>query len=167
MPRGIPKSKMYVGPSENLQRLLDMQRELKERIDAEVLKDRARALLLEFATKHALSAQDLRAAAKVIGERKVGDAPVHTKKRALNTTALKPAKGKLGKAIRAARLELKMSDADLGARVGAHGSTVSGWQAQGRDVPQRYHARLLAVLKLPPELLKTTSAPMNGHATQH
>lgn len=155
MPRGIPKYReMGTGPSSNTQRLLEAMAELQARIDAERAKDRARALLLAFCAKHALTAHDLREAAKQLGDRKVGDVPVFSKqlpqrgRKGFRPDKMKPAKGKVGKAIRAARLKAKLTDRDIGDRIGIATSQVQRWQ-QGVEVPEHLRAPLADVLKLP------------------
>jgi hypothetical protein len=169
MPRGIPNSGVRakgLGPSGNIQRLIDMRRELDERIDVERAKDRARALLLAFAQKHGLSAIDLRNAAKLLGDRQVGDAPVVTKVNAsrgkIKRHMLKPPKGKVGKAIRAARLKLDMASTTVGDAIGCVASLISKWELGVDPVPARFHEPLMKVLKLP----KGTFPLANGHASE-
>jgi len=149
MPRGIPKA--LEGAS---QRTIELQQALA----ASQALDRARSLLITFAQKHQLTAGDLRMAAKVLATRKVGDAPVMSKRRKLRTSTLRPAKGKIGKAIRAARLKANMTDEQVGAQIGAHASAVQKWQLGIYPVPERYHAGLLRVLKLPKGLLPNGAA---------
>jgi hypothetical protein len=165
MPRGYPKHREAggLGPSENTQRLLDSIRELEQRLAAERAKDRARALLVAFAQKHNLSAIDLRNAARLVGDRKVGDAPVvalSMRKSGLRPDKSKPAKGKVGKAIRAARIKLGLTDRSLADHLGCHVSVVNRWQ-RGGEVAEQFRPSLIEALKLPKE---TFPALSNGHA---
>jgi len=170
MPRGITKYREAgLGPSENTKRLIEAMRDLEERIAAEKAKDRARALLLQFAQKNHLTAVDLRNAARVLADRKVGDAPIQTKNSRrvaagqpgkIKMHALKTPKGKVGKAIRRARIKLKISDAAIGEAIGCHPSLVGKWQRGIDGVPARFHERLTEVLKLP----KGTFPIANGAA---
>lgn len=174
MPRGIPKYREAgLGPSENTKRLIEAMRDLEERIAAEKAKDRARALLLQFAQKHNLSAIDLRNAARVLADRQVAGQPIYTKNSKhvasgqpgkVKTHALKPAKGKVGKAIRAARLKLDLSDSAVGDRLGCHSSLVSSWQSKGAAVPARFQDKLVEVLKLPKGTFPKATPLSNGHA---
>jgi DNA-binding transcriptional regulator YiaG len=166
MPRGIPKHREAgLGPSENTQRLLESMRELEQRLAIERAKDRARALLVSFAQKHNLSATDLRNAAKLLGDRKVGDAPVISlsmRKSALRPDKAKPAKGKVGKAIRAARIKAALTDRSLAEHLGLHVSVVNKWQ-RGGEVAEQHRGPLIEALKLPKGLFPT-AALSNGHA---
>lgn len=166
MPTGIPKYKSAgLGPSENTQRLLDSIREMEQRLAAEKAKDRARALLVHFAQKHGLSAIDLRNAARLLADRKIGDAPVFSNNAGhgkVKTAVLGPAKGKIGKAIREARLKLDLSDRAVGSALGCDGSLVGRWQRGLGDVPPKYRDRLVEVLKLPKATFPKALA--NGHA---
>jgi DNA-binding transcriptional regulator YiaG len=168
MPRGIPKYKTAgLGPSENTQRLLDSMRELEQRLAVERGKDRARALLVAFAQKHNLSAIDLRNAAKMLGDRKVGDAPVVSlsmRKSTLRPDKAKPAKGKIGKAIRAARIKAALTDRSLADHLGLHVSVVNKWQ-RGGEVAEQHRAPLIEALKLPKTIFPAPAKAMsNGHA---
>jgi DNA-binding transcriptional regulator YiaG len=169
MPRGIPNSghrSKGLGPSDNTQRLLDMRRELDERIEAERRKDRARVLLVSFAQKHNLSAVDLRNAAKMLGDRHVGDAPVVSlsmRKSVLRPDKAKPAKGKIGKAIRAARIKAALTDRSLAEHLGLHVSVVNKWQ-RGGEVAEQHRGPLIEALKLPKGLFPAAQALSNGHA---
>lgn len=161
MPRGIPNHSLRaggLGPSENTRKLLDAMAELKARLDAERHKDKARVLLLQFATKHKLTASDLKQAAKLLGDRKVGDAPVYSKNSKavaagmpgkVKVHALKPAKGKVGKAIRKARLKLDLSDKAVADVVGCSSSMLGKIQMGINAVPARLMEPLTKVLKLP------------------
>jgi DNA-binding transcriptional regulator YiaG len=155
-----------LGPSENTQKLLDMRRELDERIDAERRRDRARGLLVSFAQKHGLSAIDLRNAAKVLGDRKIGDAPIvalSMRKSTLRPDKSKPAKGKIGKAIRAGRIKLGLTDRSLAEHLGCHVSVVNKWQ-RGGEVLEHHRAPLIEALKLPKSIFPAPKAMSNGHA---
>jgi DNA-binding transcriptional regulator YiaG len=167
MPRGIPKHREAgLGPSENTQRLLESMRELEQRIAVERAKDRARALLLAFAQKHNLSAIDLRNAARLLADRKIGDAPVvalSMRKSGLRPDKSKPAKGKVGKAIRAARIKAGLTDRAIADRLGVHVSAVNAWQIQGREVREHLREPLIELLKLPKGSFPA-KALSNGHA---
>lgn len=157
MPTGIPKTPR-AGTSEHIQQLLDMQRDLSERIAAERRKEKARTLLLQFCHNHGLTALDLRNTAKVLGDRHVSDAPVMTKQRKrVGNHLMKPAKGKVGKAIRAARMKANLSNREVGERVGVHSGLVGKWE-NGGAVAEKHQARLLSVLKLPKDLLPNGAA---------
>lgn len=164
MPTGYPKSRaLGLGPSENTQRLMASMKELAARIAAERRKDKARVLLVSFALKHNLSAADLRHAATVLADRKVGDAPVMSlamgRKSSPRADKSKPAKGRIGKAIRAARMKAGLTDEQLGQRLGVSKTPVNVWQSKGRPVPEHLQAKLIEVLKLPKGLFRP-----NGHA---
>jgi DNA-binding transcriptional regulator YiaG len=167
MPRGYPnKQREGLGPSENTQRLLESMRELEQRLAVERAKDRARALLVSFAQKHNLSAVDLRNAAKLLGDRKVGDAPVIAlamRKSALRPDKSKPAKGKVGKAIRAARIKLALTDRSLAEHLGLHVRVVNKWQ-RGGEVAEQHRGPLIEALKLPKSLFPSATPLSNGHA---
>lgn len=177
MPRGIPNARLTgLGPSENTQRLLDAMRELEERIAVEKAKDKARALLLQFAAKHSLSAIDLRNAAKLLADRQVAGEPVFTKnsKRVssgqpgkIKMHALGKPKGKVGKAIRKARLKLDMSDKAVGDAIGCHSSQVGRWQRGEDAVPARFQEPLSNVLKLPKGTFPTPVKAMTNGAAAH
>jgi len=168
MPRGYPtagRRAAGLGPSENTQRLLDSMRELEQRLAVERAKDRARALLVSFAQKHNLSAIDLRNAAKMLGDRHVGDAPVVSlsmRKSVLRPDKAKPAKGKIGKAIRAARIKAALTDRSLAEHLGLHVSVVNKWQ-RGGEVAEQHRGPLIEALKLPKALFPA-QALSNGHA---
>lgn len=169
MPRGYPNKPRQggLGPSESTQRLLESMRELEQRLAVERAKDRARALLLSFAQKHNLSAIDLRNAARLLGDRKVGDAPVvalSMRKSALRPDKARPAKGKVGKAIRAARIKAGLTDRSLGEHLGLHVSVVNRWQ-RGGEVAEHHRGPLLEALKLPKGLFPSPAKALsNGHA---
>jgi hypothetical protein len=174
MPTGIPKYKIDgLGPSQNTQRLLDSMRDLEERLAAEKRKDRARALLVHFAQKHGLDATDLRTAAKLVGDRKVGDAPVYTKRGPgpghgkVKTAQLGPAKTKIGKAIRKARVKLDLSDRAVGAAIGCDGTLVGRWQRGIDRVPERYYDKLVEVVKLPKTTFPAPAKALSNGAAAH
>lgn len=162
MPRGIPNAPRPdgLGPSENTKRLIQAMQDLQDRIDSERRRDRGRNLLMGFIQKHALQAEDLRQAAKVMSQRKKGAEPVLSvhKPKKLPTPKV-AAKGKLGKAIRAGRTKLGMSTNDVGLRIGVSGGSVSAWEVGRRVPPKQHHAALLDLLKLP------KGALANGHAS--
>jgi len=147
MPRGISKAReLGLGPSENTQKLLDAMAQLQERIDAEKVKDRARVLLISFAHKHELTAQDLRAAARVIGDRYVGDAPVLSKKLSGNKAKAKA----LGAKIREARIAKGLKGTELNKLVGAKGTAASSqWEKGMIPSRQEYRDGLIRHLGLP------------------
>jgi DNA-binding transcriptional regulator YiaG len=166
MPRGIPNTSKGLGPSENTARLLEAMRELEQRIAIERRKDRARALLLTFAQRHGLSALDLRNAAKLLGDRGVADAPVVSlsmRKSTLRPDKAKPAKGKIGKAIRAARIKAGLTDRSLADHLGCHVSVVNKWQ-RGGEVAEQHRPALVEALKLPKGTFPPIKALSNGHA---
>jgi hypothetical protein len=165
MPRGIPKAREFGFENTNTQRLIEAMNELQQRIAVERAKDRARALLIGFAHKHNLTAIDLRNAAKILGDRKVGDAPVValvTRKSSLRPDKSKPAKGKVGKAIRAARIKAGLTDRQIADRVGVHVSAVNAWQMKQKPVREAARGPLIDLLKLPKDLFGPSNA--NGHA---
>jgi hypothetical protein len=174
LPTVIPKYKNAgLGPSDNTQRLLDSMRELEQRLAVEKAKDRARALLLHFAEKHNLGANDLRMAAKLLGDRKVGDAPIFTKRGPgpghgkVKTAQLGPAKTKIGKAIRKARVKLDLSDRAVGAAIGCDGTLVGRWQRGIDRVPERYYDKLVEVLKLPKTTFPAPAKALSNGAAAH
>jgi DNA-binding transcriptional regulator YiaG len=161
MPRGYPKAS-GLGPSDSTKRIEDTIRDLEEQLAAARAKDRARALLLTFAQKHELSAVDLRNAAKLLAARKVGDAPVVSlvqRKSTLRPDKAKPAKGKVGKAIRAGRIKASLTDRSLATQLGCHVSVVNRWQ-RGGEVAEHFRPRLIELLKLP----KSTFPPLGNGA---
>lgn len=175
MPKGIPNNSLRaggLGPSENTQRLIEAMQGLKARLAAEKRKDTSRALLLQFASKHNLTALDLRAAARVLADRKVSGQPVYSKNSArvssgrpglIKASLLKPAKGKIGKAIRKARLKLNMSGKAVADQIGCSGSMIGKIEMGINHVPARMMEKMTEVLKLP----KGTFPPQpkaNGHA---
>lgn len=159
MPRGIPNAPRPngLGPSENTKRLLAAMADIEARLAAERNHDRCRGKLALFLERNPqITAEDLRAAAKMVGARKKGDAPVMSKQAhhgKPNLALMAPAKGKLGKAIRAARLKEGLTLDELGQRVGATASIVAGWERKGTPPKPAVHAALLDHLKLPKGLL--------------
>lgn len=162
MPKGYRSSNLAgLGPSDNTQRLIEAMQDIEARLVAERRKDRGRLALVTFCDKHGLLADDLRRVAKLMSSRKVGSEPVQSKvaaKRKVLPQPKVPAKGKVGKAIRAARTKLGMSAEDVGQRIGLSGATIAAWEIGKRQPGAEYHGALMAALKLPKGVLS------NGHA---
>lgn len=149
MPRGIPNHR-GVGPSENTQRLLESMRELEQRLAVERAKDRARGLLLAFAQKHGLSAIDLRNAARLLADRKIGDTPVVSKH------------SSLGAKLRAAREAKGLSQPDVNKKLGVASGAMSHWENNRGPKLPRYRSGLIKLLDLPKNFFD--EAKPNGHA---
>lgn len=142
MPRGIPNKVQNV--SEQTQRLIDTLQELEARLAAERRKDKARAMLVNFALKHDLIAADLREAARLLSAREKGDAPAQSK----NFSAAKA--GQMGKAIKQAREAKGLSNSELVRRIGAKGTgAVSAWENGMVPRSPKYRAALIKHLDLP------------------
>ena len=155
MPKGIPKNgkrqsrapgyTLPPGPaSTQTQRLLEALNDIEERLAVEKAKDKARAALVGFAQKHGLSAGDLRDAAKLLGAREVGDAPV------LSPNLGRAKKLALGRRIKEARVAKGLQAVQLGKLIGAKGTAaVAQWE--GGMVPSlpKYRAALIKHLDLP------------------
>jgi DNA-binding transcriptional regulator YiaG len=151
-----------LGPSSNTKLLLEKMAELQARLDAEKIHDKQRAQLVAFVAKRPyLTTDDLKAVAKSMGRDRGTGVPVATKAKRgnilLGAHMLKPAKGKVGKAIRAARLKAQLSDDEVGQKIGISGATVSAWQ-KGKNVTPRLRDRLTEVLSLPKGLLNGTGS---------
>lgn len=155
MPRGIPNTpKLATTSSENTKRLLEAMAELQARIDAERAKDRARVMLVHFAQKHELNAQDLRAAARTLGDRKVGDAPAVSKN--FNRAKAKA----LGAKLREARLAKELTGAQLNKLVGAKGTAAAlQWEKGMLPSLQLYRDGLIHHLGLPKDFFADAPPP--------
>jgi hypothetical protein len=160
MPRGIPNNSIRaggrLGPSENTQKLLDAMADLKARLEAEKRKDTARILLLRFAAKHSLTANDLREAARRIGDRKIGAAPVVSHNIG---TAKKLA---LGRKLKAAREAKGIPGTHLGKLVGAKSTAaVTQWEHGRLPSLQKYRDALIKHLDLPADFF-AEAGPVNS-----
>jgi DNA-binding transcriptional regulator YiaG len=151
MPTGIPKRReINPNDTEELKKLKEAAREIDERIRAETARGKAHLMIVDICVRYGISAKVLRNIAADLADRKVSGEPVFTRKRhKLALSRMKPAKGKVGKVIRAARLKLNMADAVIGKHLGVHHSSPMKWQSKGSPVPERYHAKLIELLKLP------------------
>jgi DNA-binding transcriptional regulator YiaG len=161
----MAKQTKGLGPSSNTAKLLQMMAELQDRLDAEKAHDKYRTQLAAFVAKRPqLTPDDLKAVAKSMGRDRGTGVPVATKAKRSNILQgahmLKPAKGKVGKAIRAARLKANLSDIDVGLQVGISGATVSSWQ-KGRPVTPHLREQVTELLKLPKGLLNGTGAAVD------
>jgi DNA-binding XRE family transcriptional regulator len=152
MPTGYPSK----GLSPALQKLADARREIDQRMKAERRREKSLTLLVSLARRRGLTAADLRAAARDL-DRKKGTAPVATGKKWVPKPRV-AAKGKVGKAIRAARIKEGWTHDDVGVRLGVSGATVSAWEVGTRQPAEEYHPGLLKNLKLPKDLLKNSHA---------
>jgi len=155
MPKGVPAngkrkprppgSTLPAGPaSTQTQRLIEALQEIEERLAVERAKDKARAALVTFCHKHGLSAGDLRDAAKQLGAREVGGAPV------FSPNLAKAKRLALGRKIREARVAKGLQAVQLGKLIGAKGTAaVAQWE--GGMVPSlpKYRDGLIKHLGLP------------------
>lgn len=148
-----------LGPSENTKELLAAMAALRERLQAEQARDRARDALVTWLRQHpALRPEDLRAVARQMVARKKGEAPVKSLNAKLSAVSSKPAVGKLGKAIREARVKAGLSAEALGERLGTSGATVGLWERKGKVPLPKFHAALHRALKLPKGVLPNGDA---------
>jgi hypothetical protein len=167
MPRGYPKSgkrtprapghTLPAGPaSEQTQRLIAALQEIEDRLAVEKRKDKARAMLLTFAQKYDLTAADLREAARLVGAREKGDAPV------VSHNIGKAKRKALGQKIREARVAKGLAGTELGKMVGAKGTAaVAQWEKGMLPTLPKYRAGLVKTLDLPKDFfdeLKTNGA---------
>jgi hypothetical protein len=155
MPTGIPKSgkrkprapgyTLKAGPASNqTQRLLEALAEIEERLAVERRKDKARAALLTFANRHLLTASDLRDAAKLLGAREVGGAPV------FSPNLGKAKRAALGRKIREARVAKGLQAVQLGKMIGAKGTAaVAQWEGGMMPSLPKYRDGLIKHLGLP------------------
>lgn len=158
MPTGIPKngkrrprqprlpgSTMKAGPaSSQTERLIEALQDIEERLAVEKRKDKARAMLLTYAAKYDLTAGDLREAAKLLGARETGGAPV---------TSLHVAKSKrlaLGRKLKEAREAKGLMATELGKIIGAKGTAaVAQWERGQLPSLPKYRDGLIKQLGLP------------------
>jgi hypothetical protein len=154
MPKGVPKNgkrqprlgaTLPSGPaSSQTQALIDHLQEIEERLAISRAKDKARAGLVAYAHKYGLTASDLRDAAKLVGAREVGDAPV------FSPNLGKAKRLALGRKIREARVAKGLQAVQLGKLIGAKGTAaVAQWE--GGMVPSlpKYRDGLIKHLDLP------------------
>jgi len=168
MPTGYPKNgkraprglgKLKAGPvSEQTQRLIEALQEIEERVAISKRKDKARAALVEYARTHDLTAGDLRDAAKALGERHVGDAPV------ISPNLGKAKKMALARKMKEAREAKGLNARELGEKVGAKGTAaVAQWERGMIPTLPKYRAGLIKHLDLPKDFFD--GVPLrNGHA---
>jgi hypothetical protein len=168
MPRGIPKSgkrtpraagyTLKAGPaSTQTQRLVEALQEIEERLAVERAKDKARAGLLAFAHKYGLTAGDLRDAAKLLGAREVGDAPV------FSPNLGKAKRAALGRKIREARVAKGLQAVQLGKMIGAKGTAaVAQWEGGMIPTIPKYRAGLIKHLGLPKDFFAEVPGRLNG-----
>ena len=159
MPRGIPnvpKGK----PSSATEQLLQAMQELEERLEVERARDRQRSRLrtllakLPLLTKKdatAIVVETLQSGGKAGKAVTSKHAALATRR--LRTQKLKPAKGQVGKAIRAARLKVGMSTTALGAIIGGGSGTISSYETGGAIPSAEKRVKLAKALGgLPPSL---------------
>jgi hypothetical protein len=158
MPTGIPKNgkrrprqprlpgaTLKAGPaSSQTARLIEALNDIEERLAIERAKDKARAALLAFAQKHALSAGDLRDAAKLLGARETGGAPV------VSHHLAKAKRSALGRKLREARNAKGLQAVQLGKMIGAKGTAaVAQWEGGMIPTMPKYREGLIKHLGLP------------------
>jgi hypothetical protein len=154
MPKGIPKNgkrqprlghTLPAGPaSGQTQALIEHLQEIEERLALSRAKDKARAGLVAYAHKYGLTAGDLRDAAKLLGAREVGDAPV------FSPNLGKAKKLALGRKIREARVAKGLQAVQLGKLIGAKGTAaVAQWEGGMMPSLPRYRDGLIKHLGLP------------------
>ena len=162
MPRGTPAG----SPSEQTQRLLDALAEIEGRLKLERKRDAGRALLRRFVEKHQLTATDLREAAKLLADRKVGDTP------AVSKNIGKSKKLALGRKLKQARVAKGLTSTGLGKTLGCKG-TAAVYQWENGMVPsaQKYRDGLIKHLDLPKDFFddmplanQRGTRRANGHA---
>lgn len=161
MPRGIPKNGkrksrglVLKGPvSSQTQALLEHMAEMEERLAVLRAKDKARAGLLAYCRKYGLEATDLREAAKLIGARATGDAPV------MSLNLGKAKRMALGRRLKEARTAKGLQAVQLGKMIGAKGTAaVAQWE--GGMVPSlpKYREGLIKHLDLPKDFFAGVEA---------
>lgn len=172
MPTGIPNSgkrkprqprapgyTLKAGPaSSQTQRLIEALNDIEERLAIERAKDKARAALLTFANKHGLSAGDLRDAAKLLGARETGSAPV------VSHHLAKAKRSALGRKLREARVAKGLQATQLGKMIGAKGTAaVAQWERGMIPTLPKYREGLIKHLGLPKDIfVDIPSRKMNG-----
>lgn len=166
MPTGIPNRKPM--PGSELDRLTMALHELHERLKVERVRDKMRRDLGRFlARRPMLTRRDvLDVAAKMKAQR--GAAPVVSNKASLATAAGRvahPAMGKVGKAIRKARLAKELTTTQLAEKINVSHGSISAWE-RGSWHPTEAKARSLAkVLGIPVDALSNGDARHSSSAS--
>ena len=144
--------------SSTREQLVQAIAELTERLDMEKAKDKMRERVRVMLAGSGLTRRDVAAiAAEAIPKR--GAAPLV--KRAGNTGnpgkpqphMMAPAKGKVGKAIRAARLKANLSGSALADEIGVAHGLVSQWERGKYQPTAKSRAKLAKVLDIAPGAL--------------
>lgn len=137
--------------SSYMERLMAAQADLAERIRAEQLKERNRVKLVRFIARHGFTRKDVLAVAAGMVAKRGTEAVVSNKAHLAsgNANNMHPAVGKVGKAIREARLKAGLSTTDLAARAKTGSGAISVYERGLSHPGPGVRARLAKALKIP------------------